>query len=1047
MNRSQYNQNFTQILAELNVKQREAVEHIDGPVLVVAGPGTGKTHILSARIGQILTLTDIYAHNILCLTYTDAGVHAMRERLLSFIGPEAHKVHIYTFHSFCNKIIQDNLDWFGKRDAEPISDLEKVELIRDMIDDLENNHVLKKLKGDPYLYERQLSSLFSNMKAESWTVQYIQKQVKDYLENLSTRAEYIYKRNGKNFKKGQVKQHLIDAETEKMERLAAAVALFPVFSKKMSDRKRYDFGDMIQWILDAFKKNNYLLRRYQEQYLYVLVDEFQDTNGAQNQILKFLSSYWEQPNIFAVGDDDQSIYEFQGARVKNIMDFHNQYEDVKLVVLNENYRSSQNILDGASSLIDRNKIRLVNEINEIDKNLLASKEGVASSLVLPKIVSYPNSVHEITDVANRIAFLKEKKVPLNEIAVIYAKHKQAQPLIEILESKNITYHTRRRINILQEPLIQNVLTILKYVQSEYERPYNGERFLFEMLYIDFFGLSMRDVAKLGERVSRLSLKRENPFWRDFLKDKKQLTELGLENVEAVDKMMLCLEKIIRDYRNQPFPVVIERLINRSGLLHFVAAHEDKIWWMQVLTTFLDFVKTETLKQPTLKIKDFLSIIDRMNSNRIPLGVHQTMFAKEGVQLLTAHSSKGLEFEYVFMIGCESDFWEPTGHHNRSNFRLPDTLTLTHSATEDAEEAARRLFYVAMTRAKEHLQLSYSLATKEGKPLSKAIFVDELLESTGIEIEDRKLENKVIFEAQLLQLKEVEQPKIPTLGKEELDGLLEEFVLSATSLGKYLDCPLSFYFENVLRVPFVSSAAAAYGSAVHYALQRSFQKMRSHKENEFPTTKAFLLDFEWELNRQRAFLSEKQFKDRLAYGRKTLKMYYENYVKQWYKEEVQVELEINNVEINGVPIKGVVDKIEFRRTYELQVVDYKTGKYRKEKVNRPTEKNPLGGDYWRQVVFYKILLENYQNKGYIVTGGMIDYIEQYRNEFKQARFSPIYKSDVAIIKEQIQTVYKKIMAHEFNEGCGKPRCHWCNFVKHHEIADRYMGSISDELDEF
>ena len=176
-------------------------------------------------------------------------------------------------------------------------------------------------------------------------------------------------------------------------------------------------------------------------------------------------------------------------------------------------------MDGASSLIDRNKIRLVNEINEIDKNLLASKEGVASSLVLPKIVSYPNSVHEITDVANRIAFLKEKKVPLNEIAVIYAKHKQAQPLIEILESKNITYHTRRRINILQEPLIQNVLTILKYVQSEYERPYNGERFLFEMLYIDFFGLSMRDVAKLGERVSRLSLKRENPFWRDFLKDK------------------------------------------------------------------------------------------------------------------------------------------------------------------------------------------------------------------------------------------------------------------------------------------------------------------------------------------------------------------------------------------------------------------------------------------------------------------------------------------------------------------------------------------------
>ncbi|MEO1628827.1 MAG: UvrD-helicase domain-containing protein, partial [Bacteroidota bacterium] len=147
------NEVFTKELARLNSRQREAVEQIEGPVLVIAGPGTGKTHILAARIGQILLQTDALAANILCLTFTDAGVLAMRERLIEFIGPEAHRVHIYTFHSFCNKIIQDNLEYFGRRELEPISDLERVELIRSMLDKLPPGHPLRRKANDPYFYE------------------------------------------------------------------------------------------------------------------------------------------------------------------------------------------------------------------------------------------------------------------------------------------------------------------------------------------------------------------------------------------------------------------------------------------------------------------------------------------------------------------------------------------------------------------------------------------------------------------------------------------------------------------------------------------------------------------------------------------------------------------------------------------------------------------------------------------------------------------------------------------------------------------------------
>jgi DNA helicase-2/ATP-dependent DNA helicase PcrA len=814
----------------------------------------------------------------------------------------------------------------------------------------------------------------------------------------------------------------------------------------MERRKRYDFGDMIQWILKAFETNKFLLRRYQEQYMYVLVDEFQDTNGAQNQILRFLADYWELPNIFVVGDDDQSIYEFQGARVQNIMDFHKEYNDVKLVVLNENYRSSQKILNSASVLIQKNQIRLVTKINEVDKDLLASRKGVAKSLVLPKIVAYPNSVHEITDIANQIEKLKRKKVPLNEIAVIYAKHRQATSLIKILESKKIAYHTKRRINILEQPMIQNIVSILQYIQREYERPYSGERLLFEMLYIDFFGVSMRDIARLSALMAKRQRK-EDSHWRDILTNKKALKKEKLDNVKAIERMMDALLLLVRQRRNVPLPVLVERLINRTGVLHFVANHDDKVWLMQVLTTFLDFVERETLKQPTLNIKGLLSIIDRMKSNRIPLGIQKTMFSREGVQLLTAHSSKGLEFEYVFMLGCVGDFWEASSHSGRNQFSLPDTLTLTQSITEDADEAARRLFYVAMTRAKEHLQISYSKTKKDSKPLKKAKFIDEILAHSDLEIQEKQLKDELLYEAQMQELQETELPKIDSpLDAETLDGLLEGFTLSVSSLSKYLNCPLSFYFENVIRVPSVSSVAAAYGTAVHYALQKAFQKMRSHKEMKFPSTKSFMQDFEWELHRQRAYLSDKQFKDRLAFGQKVLPDYYEHYKDKWYKDEIRVELEIRNVEVLGVPLTGTIDKIEFKRTYELHIVDYKTGKYRPEKVKSPTPKYPNGGDYWRQAVFYKILLENYQNKGWLVLSAMVEYIEPYKNEFKRAKFAPISGEDVAIVKDQIKNSYQEILKHNFFTGCGKPTCEWCNFVKHHEVADRYVGTGDEELDE-
>jgi len=296
--RDKYEKQFNAEIARLNEEQRRAVEHIEGPVMVIAGPGTGKTQIIAARIGHILKSDlQVAPHNILCLTYTDAGTVAMRSRLLQFIGPTAYRVNIYTFHAFCNDIIQHNLDYFGKKEMEPISDLENVQLLRELIDKLPSSHILKRLKGELYYDVPRLNDLFRQMKEEDWSPEFVSEQIDEYLADLPLRDEFIYKRPNarQGIKAGDVKQKDIDARKEKMDLLREAAKLFPVFCSMMKERGRYDYSDMILWVLNAFKNDEEFLRKYQEYYQYFLVDEFQDTSGAQNELLQQLINFWMPP--------------------------------------------------------------------------------------------------------------------------------------------------------------------------------------------------------------------------------------------------------------------------------------------------------------------------------------------------------------------------------------------------------------------------------------------------------------------------------------------------------------------------------------------------------------------------------------------------------------------------------------------------------------------------------------------------------------------------------------------------------------------------------
>ncbi|RYY32197.1 MAG: ATP-dependent helicase, partial [Sphingobacteriaceae bacterium] len=707
------NAKFQEALATLNAEQLAAVNKMDGPVLVVAGPGTGKTQILAARIGKILTETDALPSEILCLTYTDAGAVAMRKRLFDFIGPDAYRVNIYTFHAFCNEVIQENLEYFGKISLDALSDLESAQLFRELVDEFGNDHPLKRFTGDIYYDANRLKALFSAMKRESWDEDLINSAVKEYIDDLPNREEFIYKRANaaKGISIGDPKQKEIDEVTDKMKKLLAAVGEYKNYNGKMKAQNRYDYDDMIIWVLKAFAENEDILRRYQERYQYILVDEFQDTSGSQNKLLKFLLSYWDTPNVFVVGDDDQSIFKFQGANMENITAFAKDYvQSLYTVVLKHNYRSNQHILDTSKALINKNKNRLTAALN-LDKDLRASHPRFSELVVEPTVREYENPNKELVDIARIIKQLLESGTPAGEIAVIYRNHAQVEDLIHYLDTQKIAVNTKRKIDILRLPFGEKIINILRYLSMELDSPYSGDELLFEIMHYDFFNIQPIEVAKASIAVSKanfgtLSGDEPKTSLRRHVSEMRTPAQPGLfDNVQNVEMKFLIsdIDYLLKASVSLTLQQLFQQVVAKMGILRYIMLQPDKGAYMQMLTALFDFIKEETRKEPELTLSGLINIIALMKEHGIRLDLNQVIYSDNGINFLTAHGSKGLEFENVFFIGCDKNTWDRKGRNN--SFSYPDTLTGAGDDDISQREEARRLFYVAITRAKQCLNIS------------------------------------------------------------------------------------------------------------------------------------------------------------------------------------------------------------------------------------------------------------------------------------------------------------------------------------------------------
>jgi DNA helicase-2/ATP-dependent DNA helicase PcrA len=530
-----------------------------------------------------------------------------------------------------------------------------------------------------------------------------------------------------------------------------------------------------------------------------------------------------------------------------------------------------------------------------------------------------------------------------------------------------------------------------------------------------------------------------PGWREYL-HRPDLYPHGLEQPQDIHRVAAWLEEAIGQIGSLPLAEYVEWVMNGSGLLATILRDPNRGELLQHLATFVDFVIRELARRPRLTLNDLLETLEQMDGNRISLPLRSHLDQAEAVLLVTAHSAKGLEFEKVWMLDCSEKNWGTGGSRANRRFKLPDTLT--YAGTEDEEEARRRLFFVALTRARSEVVLSCAELSVQDKLQQHVAFIDELIQSGEVTEREASVDAATLNTLAELQLRPKDPARFPLLERSAIAELLADFRLSVSALYAYLDCPLRFYYEKLLRVPDRERERTVYGSALHEALQDYFLRMKRDPDGAFPSKEELIYNFDLALAKRRGLLTAKGYASRLERGRRELATYYDCYRKSWVND-VEVEYRIQNAEVDGVPLTGIIDRIDGMNDAYVAVVDYKTSAGGKGKMRRPGKSSPNGGDYWRQLTFYKLLFDNRPGTLRRVREGRISYLlTNAAGEQTEERIE-ILQKDTDALRKIIRDSWEAIQEQQF-AGCGKEGCEWCRFAR--DLTDEVPLGGEDGMDD-
>ncbi|HSX08258.1 MAG TPA: ATP-dependent DNA helicase [Candidatus Saccharimonadales bacterium] len=870
---------FEEAYAQLNAAQRLAVDTIEGPVLVIAGPGTGKTQLLTTRIANILTKTDVRAANILCLTFTESGAQTMRERLVNFIGQAAYDVTISTYHAFGSDLIRRFPDYFAElADTEPVDDLGADSILREIVGALpysnplkfsdnylndirglisdakralltpEDLHAIAKqnltfiAKASPIAREclasvaridkksaTAFAELFSKLSANgaapvsssellprgkaaaepkvsadnlpaalrlssseetgaaplaSLFIKSLAEALQAFDETGKTTAITTWKNAW--LAKDEQGHFIVDGEKAN-RKLQAAADIYAKYLNELRTRKLFDYDDMILHAVRALETHADLRYSLQEQYLYVLLDEFQDTNGAQLRLVELLTDspvHEGRPNVLAVGDDDQAIYAFQGADYSHMLQFQRMYRDVLLVPLTVNYRSHAAILHVARGIAEQIEERLHHHFPAIEKTLTAGNAKLPAKSIIERREA-KSDVAQFSWVAKKIRALLDSGVPASEIAVLAPQHKYLEPCVAFLQQEQIPVRYEKRENVLDDAGVNQLLSMSRLVLALARGEHAAANHLWsEVLSFSFWHVPTSVIWELSWQASDA---RGN--WTDLLLKRPALQPIALffvrlsflagsEPLETMLDYLVGVQALDpEEPGSEPFTspfyehyfgsnanatspsaaALSSEELKRSAAGRLtgettgstgalprgngsegesaavLGARNTNFW--DLLTNLI--VLRSRLREhransnEPFKLADFINFVEAHRAADIKiLNTSPYQEASESVQMLTAFKAKGQEYAAVFVLGVNDEAWGSKARGQSSRLSIPPNLQFIRYAGATNDERLR-LFYVAVTRAKTQLYLVNYTYNYAGKGLSRLKYLNETADKDGV----------------------------------------------------------------------------------------------------------------------------------------------------------------------------------------------------------------------------------------------------------------------------------------------------------------------------
>lgn len=1153
------NSKFQERYSNLNKQQKKAVDTIEGPLLVVAGPGSGKTEILSLRVAKILKETQALPSNVLCITFTDAASLNMRDRLSKLIGNEAYRVSIHTFHSFCVNIIQKYPEYFYKgTQFSPADSLTQVKILEDILSNLPQGNIFRdsyhEEKGFSYLSDikkriehlkksgitpsefykiiehnkrslkkaeeiilpnfagrlgKDSASMLENVK-EKLVKASMEEQNNDpfpintgiftsilssYAVSLDAVLHQMQDDDGKNTHLSSWKTKYIktrDDESKTLresldeEKMIALAEVYDLYRKNMAKKALFDFDDMILDAIEAIEKHQRLQFELQEQYQYVLIDEFQDTNNAQMKLVNLILNApvnEGRPNVMVVGDDDQAVYKFQGAELSNILNFQKMFNDVEIVTMTNNYRSTQDVLDIATHLIRKGTGRLENLLPEMEKTLISSNKDLGNGDIIHKKLDTP--LHELHYVSRKIKeLINEGKNP-EDIAIIARKHERLEEIVPFLKSVNIPIRYQREQNVFLEPHIEQLITISRFIAKCSRKDMDEADYLLpKILSFPFWQLKRQTVWNISREAYR-----NNKTWLEVMLDYKEdgSTKMSGVGVSEIAKFLIDLSSMSL---YEPLEKVLDTIIGAHTMLlseneddeddlneevfdkNFKSPFKDfyfnkekfehsRTEYLSFLSSLRVFVRAlrdyvgdrafnsdDSIDSITdyhyLTIEDLVSFVDLRTKNNLPLN-DESPFAsgEKSVNLLSAHGAKGLEFDTVFVLSCQDQIWAGRGMGNKIS--MPINMPIQPAGEDETDQL--RLFYVAITRAKKHLYLTSYRINESGKESSLLRFLlpDENFTSDAMSVEggdkpkgstkgnakgiskgvtkgDSNNGTKNILETlynpsletlednppqthELLTSSWLSYNTPPFFGEEIelLKILLKEYKLSVTHLNNFLNVkdggPQKFLEQNLLRFPQAKTISSSYGSAIHKAIERFIlYKKNNNSKKVFgantdantDTEKTFLISsFVEALKKER--LGKKDYEYNKKRGEDALSAFYDQKQEDFNGDDLsEVDFKHEGVMLTDsglshassktgllpfAHLTGKIDKIFKNANNQFEVVDFKTGKAEVSWQTSDEDKKIKLNNYKRQLLFYKLLMENSNTyKNSFVSSGILQFVE-------------------------------------------------------------------------